>query len=272
MSTDARIRVVCMLAFSWLVAAVSARPAESQLAQSAPNTAPDTKAQLELGRLFAGLLSDTSPHMRMGPTRVATPSDSARAAGIVVAARSALSQYTDVKLAERDGYYRNGTALDDLPIYHYNNLQNFGAANRGEFDVTKPVSLLYKKGDGGQLRLIGVMYATGASMAPEQLDALLPISMAHWHEHVNLCYPAGSAARALPKAIDNRTVFWIRLFFSITSEDECRHAGGQFVPVEFGWMAHVYLFADRDDPKAIWDTDDAGNMDTHMRHATPDND
>jgi hypothetical protein len=269
MPTDARIRFVWLFAFSFLMAATSASPAESQPAQLAPNAAPDTKAQLELGRLFAGLLSDTSPHMRMGPRRMATATDSVRAAGIVVAARAALGQYTDVKLAERDGYYRNATALDNLPIYHYNNLQNFGAAKRGEFDVTKPVSLLYKRDERGELRLIGVMYATAASAAPEQLDALLPIGMAHWHEHVNLCYPAGSAARALPKAIDARTVFWIRLFFSITSEDECQHAGGQFVPVEFGWMAHVYLFADRDDPTAIWDADDVGNMDAHMRHATP---
>ena len=41
-------------------------------------------------------------------------------------------------------------------------------------------------------------------------------------------------------------------------------------PVEFGWMAHVYLFAGSDDPKVIWDADDLGNVDIHMRHAASD--
>jgi hypothetical protein len=205
--------------------------------------------------------------MRMGPRRAATAADSARASGIVVAARAALSQYVDVKVAERDGFHNNAPGLTDLSIYHYNSLLNFGAADRGAFDVTKPVSLLYKKDDHGQLRLVGAMYATTASAAPEHLDALLPISMAHWHEHVNFCYPGHILAGAAPLKMDARRVFWSALFLSITSASECQQAGGQFVPVEGGWMAHVYLFAGSDDPKIIWDTDDAGTMD--MRHATP---
>src|SRR6266567_7546099 len=58
----------------------------------------------ELPAAVNELLSDTSAHMRMAPRRTATAADSARAADVVKRARAALQQYTDVKLAERDGY------------------------------------------------------------------------------------------------------------------------------------------------------------------------
>jgi hypothetical protein len=266
MPSDARFRVFSLIAFGCIVTAASASPAQSQSPPHPASSAADSQAQAELSRTIAGILSDTSSHMRMGPTRTATAADSARAAAIVLAARAALSQYVDVKVAERDGYYRNLPWLDDQPIYHYNRLQNFSAAQQGAFDPTKPVSLLYKKDGRGQLRLFGAMYATRELAASEDLDALLPISMAHWHEHVNLCYPGRNAARDGPQKVDAGMVFLVKLFFSITSARECETAGGRFVPVEFGWMAHVYMFAGSDDPKVIWDADDLGNVDVHMGH------
>jgi hypothetical protein len=268
MSPEAQFRAFSTLVLTSLATSIRAKPVKSQSPPPSASAGAESQAQAEMSRLFAGILSDTSSHMRMGPTRAATAADSARAAAIVVAARAALSQYTDVKVAERDGYYRAMPRLEDQPIYHYNSMLNFSAAGRGEFDVTKPVSLLYKKDGEAGLKLIGAMYATSESAAPEKLDALLPISMAHWHEHVNLCSP-GSAPFRNARTIDAATVFWMRLYFSITSAAECDAAGGRFVPVEFGWMAHVYMFAG-DDPKVIWDADDVGNMDMHMRHAAAD--
>ena len=265
MSSNARRRAFSVIVSGCIVSAFIARPAESQVPQHSPSSAADPQPQAELARLFASLSSDTSSHMRMGPTRAATTADSARAADIVRTARAALGQYVDVKIAERDGYYRNLPQLEEQVIYHYNSLRNFSETERGEFDVAKPVSLLYKKDDRGQLRLVGAMYATRASAAPEELDALLPTSMAQWHEHVNLCYPNRVPARPGAQKIDAGVVFWFRLFFSITSAKECESAGGRFLPVEFGWMAHVYMFAGSDDPKMIWGADDLGNMDMHRR-------
>ena len=267
MSSDASFRVLS-IAFGCILTASSASRAQNHSPVRSPSSAADSQAQAALSRAFAGLLSDTSAHMRMGPTRAATAADSARAAAVVLTTRAALGQYVDVKVAEREGYYRNMSMLDDQPIYHYNSVRNFGAAEQGEFDLTKPVSLLYKKDDRGELRLIGAMYATRASVVPEGLDALLPISMAHWHEHVNLCYPAD--VRYRPQKVDAGMVFVLKLFFSITSARECESAGGRFTPVEFGWMAHVYMFAGSDDPRVIWDSDDLGNMDVHMGHPSTD--
>ena len=264
MSSRARFRR-STIALSCLLTAIAARPGQSQMSKQAPISAPDSQAQAELGRIIAGLFSDTSSHMRMGPTRTATVADSARAAAIVVATRTALSRYMDVKLAERDGYYRTMASLEDLPIYHYNSLPNFNAASQGNFDLTKPVSLLYQKDTQGQMKLVGAMYAARDGAAPTQLDSLLPISMAHWHEHVNLCYPYRG-----PRKLDASAVFWLKLYFSITSASECAAAGGQFVPSDAGWMAHIYMFAGDGDPKVIWDTDDAGNMNAHAGHRAMD--
>jgi hypothetical protein len=273
MSSDARFRALSLIAFTSLVAAGLAGRVESQVPQQTPPSAADSQAQAQLSRLFAGILSDTSVHMRMGPTRAATAADSARAADVVVRARAALRQYVDVKLAERDGYYRNMPWMEEQPIYHYNRAPNFKAADHGTFDIAKPVSLLYQKDDRGQLKLIGAMYAAGASATPEDLDALLPTSMAHWHEHVNLCYPGPSVTRYLahPRKIDGALVFMMQLFFGITSERACESAGGQFVALDGGgWMTHVYMFADSDDPKVIWDSDDIGSMNGPVRHPPMD--
>ena len=267
MSPVPHVRILYLIAFACVLAATSARPAEGQSLSNQSGVAADSHAHEQLTRILGGLFSDTSVHMRMGPTRTATVADSTRAAAIVLTARTALRQYVDVKVAERDGYYRNMPWLDDQPIYHYNNQENIKAVGGGAFDLTKPVSLLYKKDTGGQLRLVGAMYATSASEAKD-LDALLPISMAHWHEHVNLCYPTRRALGDGPRKVDDAMVFWVKFYFSMTSEAECEDARGQFVPVEFGWMAHVYMFAGSDDPHEIWDADDLGNMPMRM-HQPP---
>jgi hypothetical protein len=272
MSSDTRFSVFSVVALTWIATATPARTAASQSPthSARPASSADSAARADLFRLIAGILSDTSSHMRMGPRRPATLADSARATAIVGVARAALRQYTDVNVAERDGYYRNMPWLEDQPIYHYNSVRNSSAAERGQFDLTKPVSLLYKKTDRGQMRLIGAMYGTSAAAAPDSLDALLPISMAHWHQHVNLCYPGSSVGRFLSGKADAALVFWMKYFGAATSAAECEAAGGRFVPTEAGWMAHVYLFAGSDDPKAIWDADDAGNMGMQMSHPPTD--
>lgn len=273
MSSIAWFRVFSITPFSCIVAATFAISAQSQAPTQLPKSDAELQAQLDLGQIIAGLLSDTSSHMRMAPTRMATMADSARAAAFVVAARAALGQYVDVNVAERDGYYRNLSMLDNQPIYHYNNMRNFRAAAQGEFDATKPVSLLYKKNGKGEFKLVGAMYASGGSAAPADLDALLPTSMAHWHEHVNLCYPGGRDARLLSQRhkIDALTVLVLEDFLSRSSRSECENIDGQFVPLDgSGWMTHVYLFAGSDDPKVIWDLDDMGNSEEHTRHPQTD--
>jgi hypothetical protein len=167
-----------------------------------------------------------------------------------------------VKVAEQAGYVKFLPWLEEQTIYHYNNIGNV-LATFGAFDVTRPVSLLYKKDDKGAMKLVGAMYSAVPSATPDDLDARLPTSIAHWHEHVNFCGPTVESVRAGDVTVDGpSTARWLK----ITTRDECTAAGGRFVPRIFGWMAHVYMFAG-DDPKVIWG-EGHGSMDVHT-HLPP---
>jgi hypothetical protein len=212
----------------------------------------------ELASAINALLSDDATHMRMAPRRAATAADSARAAAVVKSARHALAKYSDVSLAERDGYVKFLPWLEDQSIYHYNNVFNV-MSTLGAFDPTKPVSLLYKKDDKGAMRLVGAMYSAPPNATPDDLDARLPTGIAHWHEHVDFCGPNPDSVRAGVQKVDApSTAKWL----AISTPEACAAAGGRFVPRLFGWMAHVYLFSG-DDPTVIWG-DEHASMDTRM--------
>jgi hypothetical protein len=214
----------------------------------------------ELASAINALLSDDATHMRMAPTRPATAADSGRAAEIVKTARAGLSKYTDVKVAEQNGYVKFLPWLEEQSIFHYNNIGNV-LATLGTFDATKPVSLLYKKNDKGVMTLVGAMYAAAPNATPADLDARLPTSFAHWHEHVDFCGPYADSVRAGVQKVDGpSTARWL----AINTRKDCTAAGGRFVPRIFGWMAHVYLFAG-DDSKVIWGEEHT-SMDVHMHH------
>lgn len=116
------------------------------------------------------------------------------------------------------------------------------------FDPAKPTSLLYKKTATGY-ELIGAMYTAPRTSTLAQLDARVPLSVAHWHEHVNFCKaPAGSGKDAYfgPNAR-------FGLAGSIATESACRKAGGTFMPVLFNWMVHVYPY--ERNPSDVWRVD-----------------
>jgi hypothetical protein len=210
----------------------------------------------ELAPAINGLLSDTTSHMRMAERRVATSADSLRAARVVFESRAALSRYADVAVAEHEGYVKFLPWLEDQDVYHYNSVQNV-FSSISAFDATKPSSLLYRKVDG-KLVLIGAMYTAMPGSTLDQLDARLPLGVAHWHEHVNFCGPQPETVRD-SKVVDGIAVArWL----AITSRAECTAAGGRFVPRLFGWMAHVYMFGGSD-PLTIWGGEHADHMHMH---------
>ncbi|HEY9226788.1 MAG TPA: hypothetical protein VIP11_09090 [Gemmatimonadaceae bacterium] len=211
----------------------------------------------ELAEAINALLADDGPHMRMAPRRPVTPADQFRAKQTVLAARDALGKYADVTRAEEDGYVKFLPWIEQQSVFHYNNVQHI-AMTGGRFDPTKPVSLLYKKDAKGTMQLIGAMYSAMPDASPDELDARLPLSVAHWHEHVDFCGPQAELVRSGQVKIDGPTTAkWLK----ITSRETCDAAGGRFVPRLFGWMAHVYMFAS-EDPRIIWGGEH-GAMDVH---------
>ena len=182
------------------------------------------------------------PHMKMTSLREIKPGDQEKADQIVAGARKAAEQYTDYKAALADGYK---IFLPNLPQrqYHFTNYRYaFEAAFN--FNPEHPTSLLYEK-HGDDYKLIGVMYTAPKNANWNELDQRIPLSVAQWHAHINMCLPPS----------DRRNEAWgpiakFGLAGSISTKVECDAAGGKFMPQIFGWMVHVYPFEQK--PEDIW--------------------
>ena len=177
---------------------------------------------------------DMGPHMKMSTLRAPQPGDQQKAAEIVIAARAAAEKYKDYKIALDDGFK---IFLPNVPQkqYHFTNYQYAWQA-RNHFDPSRPTSLLYEKhGDG--YKLIGVMYTAKKDATEDDLNERIPLSVAQWHAHVNLCLPPRDNKEDV---LPNSTQFGLR--GSIATKEACDAAGGKFYPQVFGWMVHVYPF------------------------------
>ena len=195
---------------------------------------------------------DMGPHMKMTTLRDLQPGDQEKADRVATAARQAAEKYTDYKVALADGYR---IFLPNVPQkqYHFTNYRYaFEAAI--QFNADHPTSLLYERnGDG--YKLIGVMYTAPKNANWTELDQRIPLSIAQWHAHINLCMPPS----------DRKNEAWgpnakFGLAGSITSKEGCDAAGGKFMPQIFGWMVHVYPFELM--PADIWSVERQGH--NHM--------
>lgn len=178
-----------------------------------------------------------SAHMKLTELRPANPEDERRAAELVEILRASIDRYRDYHMALEDGYR---IFLPNLPqaVYHFNNYQN-GLEAMFDFDPAHPTSLLYKKTVDGY-ELLGAMYTAPRSTPEDELNERVPLSVARWHEHVNICLPQ---RRQVRKGEVKRADFAkFGPNGSITTEAACAEAGGRWFPVIFGWMVHVYPF------------------------------
>jgi hypothetical protein len=184
---------------------------------------------------MSGHHMDMGPHMKMTALRPAQPGDQQRADAVVAASRKAMAKYADYKVALDDGFQ---IFLPNVPQkqYHFTNYRYAFEARNG-FNPDHPTSLLYEKTADGGYKLVGAMYTAPKSFSEDELNARIPLSIAQWHEHVNFCKaPEGRKSEYLGKDAK----FGLR--GSITTEEQCKAAGGDFHPVIFGWMVHVYPF------------------------------
>ena len=92
------------------------------------------------------------------------------------------------------------------------------------------------------------MYTAPKRFTEEDLNQRIPLSIAQWHEHVNFCAaPKGRKQEMLgpnPK-------FGLR--GSIITHQECDANGGEFHPIIFNWMVHLYPL--EKDAAQIWSVD-----------------
>src|SRR5258706_15803741 len=81
------------------------------------------------------------------------------------------------------------------------------------------------------------MYMARYGATEEELNARIPLSIAHWHVHLNMCVPQQPEQRN-----------WLMgdptfgLDGSITTEEACTAAGGPLKPHLSGGVTHGYPF------------------------------
>jgi len=182
-----------------------------------------------------------SAHMYMTALRPANPADEKRAEEILAQLRPAIEKYKDYRVALAEGFQ---IFMPNIPQPHYH-FTNYAYAFEAayEFNPAKPTSLLYKKTQDGY-ELEGAMYTARRIATEDDLNTRVPLSVARWHKHTNLCLP--------PKGVSlqqaNLKEFGLR--GSISTQVACEQAGGRWIPQIFGWMVHVYPY--ESDPSKIW--------------------
>jgi hypothetical protein len=247
-----------MLASAASLLIVPARSQQTQQSQSSPSQSHDGMAGMNMGGAqreidqnpeaakaandaMSGHDMDMNAHMFMTDLRPQNPGDEKRAAEILEALRPAIAKYKDYQVALHDGFK---IFMPNIPQdhYHFTNY-SYGFEAAFEFNPAHPTSLLYKKTATGY-ELEGAMYTARKNATEDELNARVPLSVARWHKHVNLCLPPkGTALEQV-----NLKEFGLR--GSIATESACEQAGGRWIPQIFGWMVHVYPY--ETDPSKIW--------------------
>jgi hypothetical protein len=192
---------------------------------------------------------DMGPHMKMTSVRQMKSGDREKADQVVQAARKVAEKYTDYKVALADGF-EIFMANRPQKQYHFTNYA-YAFEARQHFNPDHPTSLLYEK-DGDGYKLIGVMYTAAKYASEDELDSRIPLSIAQWHAHVNLCLPPGAQGR---QGLGRDPQFG--LHGSIATKEACDAAGGKFIPQIFGWMVHVYPFEQK--AEDIWSVERQAN-------------
>jgi hypothetical protein len=182
-------------------------------------------------------------HMKWTPERTPTGADEQRAAKLVDILKTTLAKYQDYKVAEADGYKPFHPEFKNQKVIHFTRWW-YGMKAAFTFNPAEPTSLLYERtGDGGY-KLIGAMYTASRHASLDKLNERVPLSVARWHEHIDLCFP--------PKGTAMASADWTKFGpnGSIATRQACDEAGGRFYPLLFGWMVHVYPW--ETNPKQVW--------------------
>jgi hypothetical protein len=181
------------------------------------DTKQNPQAAKDANAAMSGREMDMGPHMFMTDLRPEQPGDRQRAQEIVDALRPSIAKYKDYHAALADGFR---IFLPSLPQeqYHFTNYRNAVVA-QFTFNPARPTSLLYKKtADGYELE--GAMFTAPKRATEQELNKRVPLSMARWHKHVNICLP--------PKDMPAQQTDWKQFGTgSIATEDACRQEHGR---------------------------------------------
>ena len=212
---------------------------------TAQDSGQDADASMHAMHFMEGHHMDIGPHMKITALRTPQPVDAGKAQLVVAAARGVMEKYKDYHVALNGafGIFHPEVAQKQYPYTNY----RYAIEAAFDFNLEHPTSLLYEK-SRDDYRLVGVMYTAPRRFTEDDLNQRIPLSIAQWHEHVNFCRaPRGQRKEMLgpnPK-------FGLR--GSITTQQECTTSGGEFHPIIFNWMVHLYPL--EKDPAQLWSVD-----------------
>jgi hypothetical protein len=180
-------------------------------------------------------------HMGYTSMRPKNEEDQRHADELVSTLQTALAKYKDYRTAEADGYKPWHPEMK-TPIVHFTKMW-YGLKAQFTFNPSQPTSLLYRRTSDGGYELVGAMYTAPKRATEDQLNQRVPLSIARWHRHINLCFPK--------RGTDPAMVDWKKFGAgSISTREACDEAGGRFYPQLFGWMVHVYPW--EQNPQLVW--------------------
>ena len=225
------IRTPLILVIFALMPAVAAAQSHdhSHGADSDPATADGAAA-------MGGPIVQT-PHLKLTAMRAPNARDSARGVAIMRDLREGIEPYRNYRKAIEDGY-RIFLPKIPMKVYHFTNYRRSIWAGRS-FDARKPSSLLYERQPDGGYTLVGAMYVAKRDATPDELNARVPLSLAQWHAHVNICVPP-LRDRARWRETENGQMKFGPAG-AISTKAECEREDARFIPQMFGWMVHVSL-------------------------------
>jgi hypothetical protein len=215
--------------------------AQNEAVQDMPNMKSAVRVQVN-NNASGDHAMDMNSHIKMTSQRQEWPGDEAKAQHIVEVARKVCEKYKDYKAALSDGFEVFFPRVPQKQ-YHFNKPEYAREAAQ-HFNPEHPTSLLYEK-DGSGYKLVGLMYTAPQWASEDELNDRIPLSIAQWHAHVNLCLPSVNNKAMLAGSSPK-----FGFQGSISTEADCQAAGGRFLPQAFGWMVHVYPFAST--PAEVW--------------------
>jgi hypothetical protein len=218
-------------------------------------------------------------HMTMTPQRPPTPADAQRGEEIIATMRRVLAKYQNSDAAVAAGYipYMPTVPQD---VYHFASRALTADEYMGDVNIERPGALLFEKKTFSGYQLVGAMYSAPPNYTLDQLNAIIPLGLTHWHAHTNICLPAGVTEHDVMNgdirghfraSIPNNPMGFsagesARMRFgymadprfgftgTISTAADCEAVGGNFHPQIFGWMVHVYPFQS-DDLKVAFSTE-----------------
>ncbi len=152
-------------------------------------------------------------------------------------------------MAKQDGYaFFPAVPPPHLHIVHLVN-RRFSKSDGKRFNPDEPGSLLYERAGEGW-KLIGAMITAPVEATVEELDARVPLSVAQYHLHQNICVPKPIWDGDAWARLDDHGMPVFGPESPIATKAACDAVDGRLLETVFGWMAHAYVFTG--DPADTW--------------------